>query len=78
MTEWHTKDEIPAMHKEDWDFEYESKPVIGCMKDGTMKIVFAHRYEDEDIVNWHTACSERWVVTSWITHWTELPEPPIK
>lgn len=78
MTQWFSKDTFPALYKEYWDFEYKSKPVLGCMKDGIMKIVFAHRYEDEDTVNWYSACSERWDWTHWITHWSELPEPPVK
>ena len=79
MTWWFSKDEVPALYKEDWDFEYKSKPVLGYLTDGTMRVVFAQQYEDEsEVVKWYTSCGEQWDVTSCITHWTELPEPPTK
>lgn len=78
MTQWFSEDTVPVMYKKDRYFVHNSKPVLGCMKDGAMKVVFAQRYEDEETVNWYTADSERRVLTGWITHWSELPEPPVK
>lgn len=77
MSTWFSKDVVPEMGKEDYDFRFTSEPVLGFLSDKTKAVVVAYRYEDEDEVYWKTNDSEQWNVTSSLKYWCELPSDPV-
>ncbi len=53
-----------------------SVPVFGYFQDGSRRVVYAFKYDEDSPLRWKTDCSEGWEVTSKITHWMPLPPPP--
>ncbi len=77
MTIWHiAATDPPQMFCSEY-FWPASRPVLVYLA-GTEKMIVA-TYEEVDSdfpCCWYTADSERWDITTRVTHWADLPSPP--
>ena len=73
---WKTKQQLPPFEvsKIEWS---ASKPILAYLKDGTMCIVTVEQIDADCPIHWYSFDSERWDMSGYVTHWTELPAPPM-
>jgi len=78
---WKSANELPELHQE-WASPLRSDPVLVHRKSGKICTAVYEVWLDEDDesqecdAKWVTDDSEGWDITTEVTHWMSLPEPP--
>ena len=78
MTTWHklTDGYLPPVYQENPCDKWTSKPVLAFTTYGNILIATLEQWEDIDVPEWFSNCSDHWSLGDTVTHWAELPEGP--
>lgn len=72
---WRPVSDMPTMTDAAYGWPM-SVDVLGLFADGSKKVVTCEQPDSDCAPVWKTACSERWTVTEWVTHWRPLAPGP--